>query len=220
MKSIDFGAIKADFEGLQGRHPGLWPRFPKVLLLTFLFAVICGLAYMFYWRGLQEELVGKENQEIALKAEFQGKMAKAVNLPALRRQKDQVMQYVSVLEKQLPSKADMDALLSEINQAGVGRGLTFELFKPSNVIVRDYYAELPISIKLKGQFHDLGHFTSDVANLPRIVTLDNIILTRSKDSDEITMEAVANTYRYLDAEEIAEQRRVQAKAKQSAKGRR
>jgi type IV pilus assembly protein PilO len=125
-----------------------------------------------------------------------------------------------VLEKQLPSKADMDALLSEINQAGVGRGLTFELFKPSNVIVRDYYAELPISIKLTGQFHDLGHFTSDVANLPRIVTLDNIILTRSKDSDEITMEAVANTYRYLDAEEIAEQRRVQAKAKQGAKGRR
>ncbi|MEZ5653417.1 MAG: type 4a pilus biogenesis protein PilO [Burkholderiaceae bacterium] len=210
--NIDLAAIKEDFEGLQGKHPGLWPPIPRALLMLGALLGICLLAYMFYWRGLQEEHETARARENALRAEFQDKMAQAVNLSVLRQQKNQVAQYVSILEKQLPSKAEMDALLSDINQAGVGRGLEFELFKPSQVIVRDYYAELPINIRLVGGYHELGHFTSDVANLARIVTLNDIALTLNDKTGQIAMEAVANTYRYLDADEIAEQRKAKAEA--------
>jgi type IV pilus assembly protein PilO len=213
MKSIDLSALKADFEGLNGRHPGLWPSLPKGLLLAAGFALLCFLAYMVYWKGLWETLEATENKEIKLRADFEKKMKQAVNLPQLRKQKEQVAQYVSILEKQLPSKAEMDALLSDINQAGVGRGLQFELFQPKQVVVRDYYAELPITIRLVGGFHELGHFTSDVANLPRIVTLNNLGLKRDEKSGQLIMEAIAKTYRYLDQEEIAAQRAAQAKNK-------
>jgi type IV pilus assembly protein PilO len=215
MKNIDFAEIKADFEGLQGKHPGLWPVLPRALLMLGILVALCVLAYALYWKGLQEEHEAAQRRELTLRQDFEQKMAKAVNLPALRRQKNQVAQYVSILEKQLPSKAEMDALLSDINQAGVGRGLQFELFKPSQVVVRDYYAELPINIRLVGGFHELGHFTSDVANLPRIVTLNNVSLTLDDKTGDIAMEAVANTFRYLDPEEIAEQRRAKAQAKRA-----
>lgn len=214
MLKIDMAAIKADFEGLQGKHPGIWPRLPRMCLLAGILTAICVLAYALYWKGLQEDLESQQRRELSLKEEFREKMGKAVNLAVLRRQKNEVAQYVSVLEKQLPSKSEMDALLSEINQAGVGRGLQFELFKPSQVIVRDYYAELPINIRLVGGYHEIGHFTSDVANLPRIVTLNDITLSLNERTGEISMDAVANTFRYLDAEEIAEQRRAKAQAMQ------
>ena len=175
---IDMTEIRAQFEGLQGRHAGLWPALPKTALLLALFLAICVAAYALYWRGLIEEVEAGEQQEVTLRTEFQDKMRKAVNLVALREQKDQVAKYVSVLEKQLPSKSEMDALLSDINQAGVGRGLQFELFKPGSVAVSEYYAELPIQVKLNGGYHELGHFASDVANLPRIVTLNNVTETR------------------------------------------
>jgi type IV pilus assembly protein PilO len=168
---------------------------------------------MVYWKGLWETLEATETKEVKLRADFEKKMKQAVNLPQLRKQKEQVAQYVSILEKQLPSKAEMDALLSDINQAGVGRGLQFELFQPKQVVVRDYYAELPITIRLVGGFHELGHFTSDVANLPRIVTLNNLGLKRDEKSGQLIMEAIAKTYRYLDQEEIAAQRAAQAKNK-------
>jgi type IV pilus assembly protein PilO len=133
----------------------------------------------------------------------------------LRKQREQVSQYVLTLEKQLPSKSEMDALLSDINQAGVGRGLDFELFKPGQTNVKEYYAELPIAIKLAGKYHDLGAFASDIANLPRIVTLNNLNLGAGK-GGALMLEATAKTYRYLDAEELAAQRKT--KAAVAAKG--
>ena len=216
---IDFSGLTAQFSGLQGRHPGLWPGLPRVALLAGLAAVVLGVAYASYWRGQLEELDKQVRDEQQLKQEFTFKMKQAINLDVLRNQKEQVSQYVSQLEKQLPSKAEMDALLSDINQAGVGRGLQFELFKPGQVVVKDYYAELPIAIKLSGNYHDFGSFTSDLANLPRIVTLHNMQITlpdrqaNSTGPGPLAMEAIAKTFRYLDPEEIAEQRRQAAAAK-------
>ncbi|MCO5107826.1 MAG: type 4a pilus biogenesis protein PilO [Burkholderiaceae bacterium] len=216
---IDFSGLTAQFVGLRGRHPGLWPALPKTALLGGLVAAVLGVAYLSYWRGQLEELDTQVRHEAQLKQEFTFKMKQAVNLEVLRQQKEQVLQYVSQLEKQLPSKAEMDALLSDINQAGVGRGLQFELFRPGQVVVKDYYAELPIAIKLSGNYHDFGSFTSDLANLPRIVTLNNVQITipdRRADTSgpgPLTMEAIAKTFRYLDPEEIAEQRRQAAAAK-------
>ena len=216
---IDFTAIQSQFQGLNGRHAGLWPVLPKAALLSGIVVLLLGLAYFFYWSGLLDEHEAGKQQEVVLKTAYADKMKQAVNLDVLRRQKDQVTQYVSVLEKQLPSKAEMDALLSDINQAGVGRGLQFELFKPGAIVVKDYYAELPINIKLVGNYHDLGAFTSDISNLPRIVTLNNLILSQTPDKGGgLALEAVAKTFRYLDAEEISAQRAAAAKAKAPAGG--
>jgi type IV pilus assembly protein PilO len=214
---LDFGKVSAQFRGLQGRHPGLWPVVPKAALLTAVFAGVLGLAYAGYWRGQLEELEAGEAAEVQLKQQYVDKLRQAVNLDVLRKQKEQVSVYVNQLEKQLPSKAEMDALLSDINQAGVGRGLQFELFKPGQVVVKEFYAELPINIKLAGNFHDLAAFASDVSNLARIVTLNNMKLEQEKNG-QLTLEAVAKTFRYLDNEEIAQARREAAKAKQAAAG--
>lgn len=143
-------------------------------------------------------------------------MQQAINLQALRKQKEQVGEYVASLEKQLPSKAEMDALLSDINQAGLGRGLQFELFKPGQVVVKDYYAELPIDIKVSGSYHDVGAFTSDIANLPRIVTLNNLSLVATKDG-VLALDAIAKTFRYLDKDEVAAQRKASGADKKGAK---
>lgn len=221
---LDFGALNAQFAGLRGRHPGLWPTLPKAALLAGLVAAVLGAAYLVQWRGQIDELDAQVQEEDRLKLEFASKMKQAVNLAVLREQKEQVSRYVGQLEKQLPSKAEMDALLSDINQAGVGRGLQFELFRPGQVVVKDYYAELPIAIKLSGNYHDFGAFTSDIANLPRIVTLNNMQIVMAERAagtsapGSLTMEAIAKTYRYLDAEEIAQQRRQAAAAKAGKNG--
>ena len=153
-----------------------------------------------------EELTLGEQEEVTLKEAYKGKVQQAINLEGLRKQKAQVGEYVASLEKQLPSKAEMDALLSDINQAGLGRGLQFELFKPGQVVVKDYYAELPIDIKVTGNYHDVGAFSSDIANLPRIVTLNNMNLVAVKDG-VLTLDAVAKTFRYLDKDEVSAQRK-------------
>ncbi|MCO5120506.1 MAG: type 4a pilus biogenesis protein PilO [Burkholderiaceae bacterium] len=215
---IDFDGIKEQFVGLNGRHPGLWPSLPKSLLLAGIFTLIVVFAYFFYWQGLVEELDAGRAREVQLKDQYRDKMRQAVNLEVLRKQKEQVAQYVGQLEKQLPSKAEMDALLSDINQAGVGRGLQFELFKPGQVLVKEYYAELPIDIRLAGNYHDLGAFTSDISNLARIVTLENMKIEENEKTGRLAMQAVAKTYRYLDQEEIAEQRRQAAAAAQAKAG--
>lgn len=209
--NIDFAAIKGQFQNLKGRPPGLWPVLPKVSLVSGMIAAILTLAYFFYWQGLLEELELRTNEETTLKSAFVDKMKQAVNLDVLRKQKEQVSTYVSLLEKQLPSKAEMDALLSDINQAGVGRGLQFELFKPGAVAVKDYYAELPINVRLGGAYHDLGAFTSDISNLPRIVTLNNLNIQLQEKTGKLTMDAIAKTFRYLDPEEISAQRAAKAK---------
>jgi type IV pilus assembly protein PilO len=191
----------------------LWPALPKTLLLLAVLASLLFVGWLVYWRGLLEELETGQQQELQLRAEYTDKVKKAVNLDDLRKQKVQVEQYVGVLEKQLPSRAEMDALLTDINQAGVGRGAQLQLFKPGQVQVKDYYAELPISVKVVGNYHDLGAFSSDIANLPRIVTLNNLTIMRQSKTNLLEMDATAKTFRYLDKEEIDAQRQAAAAAK-------
>lgn len=215
--TIDLGVVAAQFNDLRGRHPGLWPLVPRVSLLVGVLAAVLVGAWFGYWSGQVDELDAGAAREAKLKAEYVDKLRQAINLEGLRKQKDQVSAYVNQLEKQLPNKAEMDALLSDINQAGVGRGLQFELFKPGQVVIREFYAELPINIRLSGGFHDLAAFSSDVSNLARIVTLNNLSLQAQDSGGPIAMEAVAKTFRYLDAEEVAQARREAAKAKQAVR---
>ena len=198
--------IKRQFTGLDPNNPATWPSIPKNLLYVALcFAVVAGL-WWFWLSSVNEELIAEQNTEVKLRADYRAKLVQAVNLEELKKQLVQVQQYVSQLEKQLPSKAEMDALLSDINQAGLGRSLQFELFRPGNVSVKEYYAELPIAVRVTGGYHDIGLFAADIANLSRIVTLNNISLEPVKDRDGIlTMYCTAKTFRYLDQEEIAQQ---------------
>jgi type IV pilus assembly protein PilO len=202
-------SLSAQFRGLNGRHPGQWPLAPRLLCGIGVFLAVLALGWFLYWDGLLQAQARGEQEEVKLKDEYKGKIQQAINLDALRKQKEQVGLYVASLEKQLPSKAEMDALLSDINQSGLGRGLQFELFKPGQVVVKDYYAELPISIKVTGNYHEVGAFTSDIANLPRIVTLNNLNLVSGKDG-VLTLDAIAKTFRYLDADEVAAQRKAAA----------
>jgi type IV pilus assembly protein PilO len=210
-----FADLASQFEGLQGRHPGLWPLAPRLLCAAGVMAAVLGLGYFFYWSGQFEEQDVLAAQELNLRNDYKAKMAQAINLDALEAQQQQVNRYVERLEKQLPSKAEMAALLSDINQAGIGRGLQFELFKPGQVVVKDYYAELPIDIKVTGHYHDIGEFAADMAKMPRIVTLNNLALTAGKDGT-LSLDAVAKTFRYLDQEELDAQAKAR-KAKKNAK---
>jgi type IV pilus assembly protein PilO len=210
-------SLSAQFQGLAGRHPGLWPIAPRVLCAIGVMAGVIGLGYWFYWSAQFEEQDALAQTELTLRDQYKTKMAQAINLEALQAQKVQVDQYVERLQKQLPSKAEMAALLSDINQAGLGRGLQFELFKPGQVVVRDYYAELPIDIKVSGNYHDIGAFAADMANLPRIVTLNNMTLTAGKDG-VLMLDAVAKTFRYLDPEEASAQRKARADKRKLDKG--
>ena len=160
-----------------------------------------------------DELEAERAKEPGLKTTYRSKLVQAVNLDALRKQLEQVQQYVTQLEKQLPSKAEMDALLSDINQAGLGRSLQFELFRPGQVTVKQYYAELPITVRVTGSYHDVGLFAADIANLSRIVTLNNLSLAPGRDRGTLTMDGVAKTFRYLDQEEITAQQGGQPGAK-------
>ena len=214
--NIDFkqmsDSLNGQFQGLSGRPPGQWPLAPRLLCGLCVIAAVVVAGYFFYWSGQFEEQDSLAAQELSLKDAYRTKMASAINLPALKLQKIQVDQYVERLQKQLPGKAEMAALLSDINQAGVGRGLTFDLFKPGSVVVRDYYAEQPIEIRVVGSYHDIGAFASDMANLPRIVTLNNMSLNTGKDG-VLVLDAVAKTFRYLDMEEVSNQRKAAAEAK-------
>jgi len=203
-------SLSSQFQNLSGRPPGQWPLAPRILCgIGVMVAVVVG-GYFAYWQGQFEEHDMLVDKEMKLRDDYKSKMAQAINLEALKMQKVQVDQYVERLQKQLPSKAEMAALLSDINQAGVGRGLTFNLFKPGSVVVKDYYAELPIEIRVTGNYHDVGAFASDMANLPRIVTLNNMALATGKDG-ELVLDAIAKTFRYLDQEEVAAQRKPAAK---------
>lgn len=201
------------FRNLNPNEPGQWPTLPKMAawLVAAAIAVVAG--WFLLLSTATEELDASRQQEPKLQADYVSRLRQAVNLSELRKQKLQVQEYVTQLEKQLPGKAEMDALLSDINQAGLGRGLQFELFRPGQMQIKDYYAELPISIRVNGRYHDIGSFAADVANLSRIVTLQNLNITpvQAKDAGgALVMEATARTYRYLDVTEIAEQRQAAA----------
>ena len=202
--------IASQFRGLNPNDPASWPIVPKAALCIFVATAIVVALWFVWLTSSADELEAAQKKEQTLREDYRKKLTQAVNLDALRKQREQVQQYVTQLEKQLPSKAEMDALLSDINQAGLGRSLTFDLFRPGQVGVREYYAELPIAIKVTGRFHDIGSFASDIANLSRIVTLNNIsIVPPGKSGDVLVMDATAKTFRYLDSEEVAAQRKAQ-----------
>jgi len=199
-------AVLDQFRNLDPNDPGSWPLLPRAAVCLLLMVSIVVALWFVWLTGSADELAQEQKKEVTLRADYTKKLAQAVNLDALKKQREQVQQYVLQLEKQLPSKAEMDALLSDINQAGLGRSLNFELFRPGQVSVKEYYAELPIALRVSGRFHDIGAFAADVANLSRIVTLNNVTLLPAKDG-VLTMDATAKTFRYLDAEEINAQRK-------------
>ncbi len=210
--TLEFGTAmdraQQQFKGLNPQEPGQWPLLPKVLAWAATGALALVLGWVVLVSSAADELQAARNLEPGLKDDFRAKLGQAVNLSELRKQKQQVQEYVTQLERQLPGKAEMDALLSDINQAGIGRGLQFELFRPGQVEIKDYYAVLPITLRVTGRFHDIGAFTADVANLSRIVTLHNLAIMPVKEpAGMLAMDAVARTYRYLDVVELAEVRK-------------
>jgi type IV pilus assembly protein PilO len=210
--SFDFQALQArlqsQFRNLDPNDPSQWPSFPRNLLFVVVCVAVVAVLWFAWIQSSDEELLAEKAKEEQLRQSYKGKLVQAVNLDALKKQLEQVQQYVTQLEKQLPSKAEMDALLSDINQAGLGRSLQFELFRPGQVVVSEYYAELPISIRVTGTYHDIGLFAADIANLSRIVTLNNLTLNPQRDREGVlTMDGVAKTYRYLDPEEVAAQQK-------------
>ena len=194
-------ACVLQFRGLEG-HPGLWPAAPRAACRAAAVLLVVACGWWWIWTAQWDTLTAGAAEEEKQKIAFRTKLAQVRSLNDLRHQKQLVEQQVIKLERQLPNNAEMDALLSDINQAGIARGLQFELFKPGQVQLHDYFAELPVDIKLVGNFHALAGFTSDLAQLPRIVTLDKINISSARDGVQ-NFEAVVRTFRYLDKDEVA-----------------
>jgi type IV pilus assembly protein PilO len=211
--SFDFAQLQenlsSQFKGLNPNDPSTWPALPRYGLCLLLSIAVVAALWFLWLQTSADELAAAKTQEVSLKEDYKKKLVQAVNLETLKKQREQVQQYVTQLEKQLPSKAEIDALLSDINQAGLGRSLQFELFRPGAIAVKEYYAELPISIKISGKYHDIGAFAGDVANLSRIVTLNNLALVPGRDGG-LSLDATARTYRYLDPEEVKAQSKATA----------
>ena len=206
----------AQFQYLNPRDPGSWPPIPKALLLAAVFVGLIVAGYFLDFQGQIETLDAGRNEEVKLKDDYKNKKQQAINLDLYRQQLREIDSSFGALLKQLPNRSQMDALLVDINQAGLGRGLQFELFKPApRETATDFYAELPIEVKVTGSYHDMGQFAADISELPRIVTLNNISLAASK-TGALTMDAMAKTFRYLDDAEVAAQRRA-SKAGKAAK---
>lgn len=212
---VDFERLSQDFRGLDPNDPGVWPVAPRVAVFLGLLILTVALAWWFDWRGQVALLEQRQSEEAQLRQDWASKKRLAVNLEEYRRQLDETGRQFGALLKQLPNRAEMDSLLADINQAGLGRGLQFELFKPGPDVVKDFYAEMPIDVRIIGSYHDLGQFASDVAQMPRIVTLSNIAMDK-QDDQILKLEAKAITYRYLDDEELAQQRQ-QARAAQGGR---
>ncbi len=212
--NIDFQKLQeqlvAQFRDLDPKDPSVWPPIPRFALFLATAVGIFVVLWFVWLSSSQDLLQSEQDKEIQLRNEYKTKLAKAVNLDVLRKQREQVQQYVTQLEKQLPGKAEMDALLSDINQAGLGRSLQFDLFRPGQVLVKDYYAELPIAVKVSGRFHDIGAFASDIANLSRIVTLNNLTILPKPDGT-LALETTAKTFRYLDPDEQMAQKNAASK---------
>lgn len=195
-----------DLRRLDPKKIGSWPILPKFGVLLILLLIIVFLSYWFDWQNQLEQISAEQQKEEQLRATFLDKKKVAIDLPAYRKQLEEIDKSFGTLLKQLPGKSEMDALLTDINQAGLGRGLQFELFKPAaQETKRDFYAELPITIKVTGTYHDIGAFASDIGKLSRIVTLNDIGLTTVRDG--LVLDATAKTFRYLDENEIAAQRK-------------
>jgi len=205
---INFQQILLDFQTLDPKDPGLWPVAPKALILVGLFAALIGASWWFGWNVQIEELDGRVAEQEKLKEDWKGKKTQAVNLDEYRRQLAEIDRSFGALLKQLPNKAEMGEMLVDINKAAQSRGLLVELFKPGGEAPKDFYAEVPISLVLTGSYHDIGSFAGDIAKLPRIVTLNDINLTTGA-KELLTLRTTAKTFRYLDPEEMARQKKPQ-----------
>lgn len=221
LPQINFRQIADDFRTLDPKDPGAWPLIPRAIILAGMFASLILLAAWFGWMGQLEQLEVKQSEETKLKDEWLNKKKQAVNLEEYKNQLAEIERSFGALLKQLPNAAEMESLLVDINQAGLGRGLQFELFKPGKEGMKDFYAELPISIRITGSYHDMGAFVGDVALLPRVITLNNISVAPDKQEGQLVLEATAKTFRYLDEAEVAAQRKkdqAASKSKAKAKG--
>jgi type IV pilus assembly protein PilO len=216
IQKIDFKALLDDFRNLNPKDVGSWPVLPRAAALVGLFAVIIVAGWWFLWVDELDLLEARQKDEEKLKAEFVDKKKQAVSLDLYIQQLNEMDRSFGALLKQLPNKSEVESLLVEINQSGMGRGLQFDLFKPGQEVAKDFYAELPISVRLTGNYHDFGAFAGDIGRLSRIVTLNNIYITTNPQAKDgsLAMDAVTKTFRYLDEEELAKQR----KAAQAAKG--
>ena len=208
--AINFNQIADDFKRTNWKDPGTWTFAPKILMLVAILAAIPVAGYFGIWQGQLDELERGVAQEETLKKDYLAKKTQAINLDLHKQQLREIDTQFGALLKQLPNKGQMDALLVDINQAGLSRGLQFELFKPApSEAAREFYSELPISLKLIGSYHDMGGFAADIGQLPRIVTLNDVIIEAGKDGN-LTMDVTARTFRYLDEEEVAAQRKAAA----------
>lgn len=216
LPSIDFQSIIEDFRRLNPNDVGTWPVVPRVVVLVGLFVALITAGWWFVWQDQLDSLEAKRNEEVSLKAEFLDKKRQAVNRDLHLQQLNEIDRSFGALLKQLPNKAEVEALLIEINQAGMGRGLQFELFKPGQEVIKDFYAELPISVKLVGSYHDFGAFAGDIGRLSRIVTLNNLSIS-AQQGGMLTLDAVTKTFRYLDEEEVARQKKAAQGAKKGGK---
>lgn len=207
-----------DLKRLDPKKIGSWPILPKLGVLFITLALIVLASYWFDWQHQIEGINLEKVKEEGLRKTFLTKKSEAINLPAYQKQLEDIEKQFGALLRQLPGRSEMDALLTDINQAGLGRGLQFELFKPAaQETRRDFYAELPISIKVSGSYHDIGAFASDIGKLSRIVTLENIALASAGKGGVLALDALAKTFRYLDDDELAQQRRAAATKKAGAK---
>jgi type IV pilus assembly protein PilO len=217
LSKVDLKSLVEDFKTLDPKDPGAWPLGPRIIILLAMFLVLLFVAGWFGWQAQYEELDVKRQEESKLKDDWLNKKKQAVNLDEYRNQLAEIERSFGALLKQLPNKSEMESLLVDINQAGLGRGLQFELFKPGAEVIKDFYAELPITVNLTGTYHDFGAFSGDIAKLPRIVTLNEIIVAPSGKSGEVlTLTTTAKTFRYLDEQEVAAKKK-QEKAAQGAK---
>ena len=204
---LDFQSIIDDFRFMNPNDPGAWPLIPKITVLVGWLALLLVGGWYFVWSDQLTDLKNKEVEEESLRQQYLDKKRQAVNLDLYTQQLAEIDRSFGALLKQLPDKSEVEALLIEVNQAGLGRGLQFDLFKPNGEVVKDFYAELPISVKINGTYHDLGAFAADIAKLPRIVTLNNISIAPQKEGGALTMDAITKTFRYLDEAEIAKQKK-------------
>lgn len=211
--ALNLNEIVQDFQRLNWQDPGTWPMIPKIVILLGILIAVPVAGYFLDWQGQLEQIDAGRAEEQKLKDSYVAKKRQAVNLDLHKQQLREIDTQFGALLRQLPNKSQMDALLVDINQAGLGRGLQFDLFKPAaQESQKEFYAELPIQVKVVGTYHDMGAFAADVGALPRIVTLNDVKINAQKDGN-LVMEATARTFRYLDEEEIAAQRRAQQAAR-------
>jgi type IV pilus assembly protein PilO len=205
-----------ELKNIDPKTPGSWPWLIKIGAFLGMFIAVVFIGAVADWQGQWESLQIIKKEELQLRETFLTKKKEAINLDIIKKQLIETQQSFGALLKQLPSKSEMDALLTDINQAGLGRGLQFDLFRPGGEVATGVFTEQPISIRVTGNYDDLGKFSSDISQLPRIVTLNEISIAANA-GGTLSMDAIAKTYRYLDEDELAAQKKTTGKSARGKK---